>query len=123
LEDVREGIKINDICVNNIRFADDTVVLAHSLPHLQSMINRIVEHSIQHGLFSKTPKLATLRINNVVVQQVSTLKYLGANDPKVAILARIEQARRSFTSMRSFFDFRDLRDATLSYLPSLSIRM
>lgn len=80
LEDVREGIKINDICVNNIRFADDTVVPADSLPHLQSMINRIVEHSMQHGLqmnvaktkiviFSKTSKLATLRINNSVVQR------------------------------------------------------
>jgi len=33
-EDVREGIKSNDICANNIRFADDTVVLAAASPPL-----------------------------------------------------------------------------------------
>ena len=88
------------------------------------MMDCIVEHSMQYGLhinvnktklvvFSKTPGKTVLRINNKVVEQVSSIKYLGALvndacDPKTEILAKIEQARRTFTSMKTLFSSRDL---------------
>ena len=85
LESVEDGIKINGTLINNIRFADDTVVLAGNILHLQNMMDCIVEHSMQYGLhinvnktklvvFSKTPGKTVLGINNKVVEQVSSIK-------------------------------------------------
>jgi len=38
LEDTDSGIKINGEYINNIRYADDTVVFANSLESLQEMM-------------------------------------------------------------------------------------
>jgi len=100
LENVKGGVKINGTLINNIRFADDTVVVADSLPHLQNMMDLIAEHSTQYGLhinvakikvvvFSKAPRRAILQINNQAVEQVPSVKYLALVnencDPKMEI--------------------------------------
>jgi len=55
LENVKEGVKINGTLINNIRFAYDTVVVADRVPHLQNMMDLIVEHSThQHINVAKT---------------------------------------------------------------------
>ncbi|XP_030747675.1 uncharacterized protein LOC115876126 [Sitophilus oryzae] len=48
--------------------------------------------------------------DNLLVEQVSSIKYLvkDACDPKTEILAKIEQARRTFASMKTLFSSRDL---------------
>lgn len=38
-------IRVNGELINNIRFADDTLVIAHSNKNLQRMIDRIVKGS------------------------------------------------------------------------------
>ena len=42
LEDIQEGIKVNERFVNNIRYADDTVIIANSQEGLQNLINAII---------------------------------------------------------------------------------
>lgn len=124
LEEEAGGIKVNGKTLNNIRYADDTVVLASSLPELQLLMDRITQHSESFGLFmntsktkvmvfSKREKCVSLKINDCTVEQVSSFKYLGTNiskqcDPRKEIRARIEQARKTFISLRTFFIRKDI---------------
>lgn len=48
-DDLTAGIKVNGRSINNIRFADDTVLIAECLEHLQNG-NRVVEASEVNGL-------------------------------------------------------------------------
>lgn len=124
LQGVQRGIKINGVIVNNLRYADDCVVLADNLADLQDLMNRIVSHSERHGLFtnasktkllvfSKTNIVANLSINNIQIEQVNSFRYLGTIinnqcDPKIEIKARIEQARKTFIDMKQFFTISEL---------------
>lgn len=124
LEGIECGIKINGKVINNIRYADDTVVLAENEQDLQRLMNELVRHSENCGLlinttktkvlaFTKTPVQIHLDINGDPVEQVSSYKYLGCIvndqcDPKKEIRSRIEQARKTFINMRQFFTRSDL---------------
>ena len=118
------GITINGEVINNIRYADDTVIIADELPALQCMINRVVQCSEESGLsintsntkimvFSKRKVQTNLTIKGKTVEQVSSFKYL-ANildnqcDSKKEIRCRIEQARKQFFNMKKFFIRSDL---------------
>lgn len=119
LAEETSGIKINRKIINNLRYADDTVVIADKLSTLQNMIDRIMQYSEQFGLFmnvsktkvmvfSKSKVNATLKISGDIVEQVSSLKYLGAVvneqcNPKIEIKSRMEQDRRTFLKMKKFF--------------------
>ena len=124
LRNTSAGIKINGKTINNIRYADDTVIIASSLPELQHLIDTIVDYRERYGLymnisktklmvFSKMQTQAVLRIHNNIVEQASCFKYLGALvssncDSTKEILSRIEQARETFISMKNLFIRRDL---------------
>lgn len=124
LETTNGGITVNGIRISNIRYADDTVIMADSMADLQRMTDRIVQHSEQFGLhininktkvlvFSKANVNANLIIKGNVVQQVSSFKYLGTVindqiDPKKEIRSRIEQSRQVFTQMKTLFTRSDL---------------
>ena len=124
LENIDTGIRINGKLLSNIRYADDTVVIANNPQNLQRAMNLIVEHSQRFGLcvnvnktksmvFSKQAVEAVIRINNQPVEQVHSFRYLGATvndqiDPKIEIKSRIEQARGTFIGMRDLFVNRGL---------------
>lgn len=124
LDRIQGGIKFNGIPINNIRYADDTVIIANDIQELQSIIDSVVHYSEMFGLhlnvsktkllvFSKTPINAHLRVKGQTIEQVTSIKYLGANinsqcNPKREIFSRIEQARKIFVRMKSFFTRRDL---------------
>lgn len=44
------GIRVNGELINNIRYADDTFLLARSLEGLQELFNRVTHTSEQFGL-------------------------------------------------------------------------
>lgn len=124
LEGVTGDIKINGKAINNIRYANGTIVLAEKIQDLQDMMDRIVQCSESFDLsmytaktkvlvFSKTPMHAYLTIKGITMEQVPSFKYLGTivtnqNDHKKEIRSRIEQARRTFVCMRKFFTRSDL---------------
>lgn len=124
LEEDVGGIKINGTTINNIRYADDTLIMANNLIELQHMMDNVVQHSERFGLqlnvsktkvivFAKTHVAANLYINGEIVEQVAAFKYLGTNinsqsESKKEILSRIEQARRTFMNMKTFFTRSDL---------------
>jgi hypothetical protein len=90
VEDV-EGIKIGGNNCNNIRYADDTVLIASNEEDLQKMIDIVSEESIKMGLslnikktecmsISKNKSLPTCNvyINGEPIKQVNRFNYLGS---------------------------------------------
>jgi len=50
LQNVEKGIKVNGTWINNIRYADDTVLIADNMCDLQGLVNVVGEHSKGMGL-------------------------------------------------------------------------
>lgn len=126
LENAKEGIRINGELTNNIRYADDTVILASSIEELQQIMERVNVASEEYGIslnFSKTkwmliskrqqPPPQQLRIQNQLINQVESYIYLGTTVTaewmqSTEIRARIEQARAAFNNMKRLFTSKDL---------------
>ena len=52
LEEVQEGIKIAGRNINNLRYADDTTLMAESEEELKSLLLKVKEESEKVGLNS-----------------------------------------------------------------------
>ena len=89
LDDI-DGFRIGDTVVNNLRYADDTVIIAESEEQLQRLINVVVTKSEEKGLylnsansfamvFSKASQIPTCNINvhGNILEQVHSFVYLG----------------------------------------------
>lgn len=119
------GIKINGTAINNLRYADDTVILAGTHEELQTLLDRIVAVSKEYGLslnINKTKYMLITKatqdnpmvyVENQPIERVREYKYLGTtlnanNDSTQEIRIRVEQARSVFTRMKKLFCCRDL---------------
>ncbi|GFS18668.1 retrovirus-related Pol polyprotein LINE-1 [Elysia marginata] len=78
----KSGILINGVNMNNIRYADDTVILAESEEQLQAMLDRIVDKCKEYGMeinpkktkvmhIGRDTKKLTITVGNTVLEQVS----------------------------------------------------
>lgn len=56
LEVVNEGISINGTVVNNLRYANDTILLADSRKGLQVIVDRITKYREIYGMPLNTKK-------------------------------------------------------------------
>lgn len=63
LENLQEGIKVEGRLVNNIRYADDAVMLARSQQSLQNLINTMTRGGDVFGLWVNTEKSETMVIS------------------------------------------------------------
>ena len=63
MEGSPEGIKINGETINNIRYADDTVILANSLEDLQTLLEKINATIVKYGLNLNTSKTKYMTIS------------------------------------------------------------
>ena len=50
LEEAQAGIKIAEININNLRYADDTTVMAESEEEVKSLLMKVKEESEKVGL-------------------------------------------------------------------------
>ncbi|GFN91009.1 endonuclease-reverse transcriptase [Plakobranchus ocellatus] len=106
------GIKVGGQDINNLRYADDTVLIAENKEDLQKLLN-IVEEELNS---KKTEVMVISRkqesskcnifINEVKLKQTEKFKYLGtiiSNDGKTnrEISARIAQAKINFQKMKT----------------------
>jgi hypothetical protein len=125
LEKCEHGILLNGERLNNIRYANDTVIFADSLNSLQQLINKVNEVSERFGLqvnITKTKFMiisknkvrdAQLLINNTPVDRVKQYNYLGTTvneqwDHSQEIKCRIEKARSAFNNMAKLFKSHNL---------------
>ena len=66
------GISVGGHNINNLRYADDTVLLAENEKHLQEMINIIAKESLNKGLSLNSRKTEVMVITRTNVLQNAT---------------------------------------------------
>ncbi|KAG1656246.1 Retrovirus-related Pol polyprotein from type-1 retrotransposable element R2 [Nymphon striatum] len=125
LEDL-PGISLGGNNINNIRFADDTALIAASEKKLQALLDKVVECSDKMGLtinVKKTksmtiskkqqPPNCKLTIGQKIIEQKDKFNYLGNfltadGKSKTAIRTRIAMAKNKFQSMKQILTNRNL---------------
>ena len=50
LEESNDGVAINGVCINNIRYADDTALIADSEEGLQRLLDLVLDAFSDEGL-------------------------------------------------------------------------
>lgn len=120
------GLKVGGVNFNNIRYADDTVLIATSQEQLQDLLDKVVEASAEMGLTINCQKTKAmvisksaekphcqLRIGTELIQEEEHFTYLGSEittDTRCQkdIRKRITIAKSKFNDMRSIFGNRNL---------------
>ena len=121
-----DGFRIGVTVVNNLRYADDTVIIAESEEQLQRLIYVVVTKSEEKGLylnsaksfamvFSKASQIPTCNINvrSKILEQVHSFEYLGSQFTSDArcekeIRRRIGIAKTVFTCMSKVLASRNI---------------
>ena len=120
--DESEGLKANGENLNNLRYADDTSLLAGSEEDLQRLLNIVVEDSEKLGLSLNVKKTECMVVskkknNPEQIRQVQKFKYLGytlTSDGKcrTEIKKRIAIAKASFQKMNTILKNRNISFST-----------
>jgi len=112
-----QGFLIGGHNLNNLRYADDTVLIAESEEKLQEILDKVVEASEKKGLTincrktecmviskQKVAKQCKIRIGDILIKQVQKFNYLGSmitEDGKYdqEIRRRIGMAKAAFEKL------------------------
>jgi len=119
------GVKVNRKFVNDLRYADDTVILAGTMAHLQRSMDRLYIACNKYGLEMNVKKTKFMLItkdrtdthnnnkfklilNNAIIERVYSYKYLGTlihsnGDNSREIRCRVKIARSTFFRLRKSF--------------------
>ena len=121
LEDTQAGIKIAGRNINNLRYADDTTLMAESEEELKSLLMRVKEESEKVGLklnIQKTKIMASSpttswEIDGETVETVSDFIFGGSKitadgDCSHEIKRRLILGRKVMTNLDSLFKSRDI---------------
>ena len=123
------GISIGGRNINNLRYADDTVLLAEDINKLQDIVDQVKENSLEKGLRMNTSKTKVMimsrkpgkainvKIDDVQLEQVSSYKYLGQKvvnlgSCKEEVKTRIAIARKRFIDLKSILTCDHMQIAT-----------
>ena len=95
LEEARAGIKIAGRNINNLRYADDTILMAESEEELMSVLMKVKEESEKIGLkfnIQKTKIMASgpitsWQIDREAVETVTDLIFLAQKSLQMVIAA------------------------------------
>ena len=129
LEEAQAGIKIAGRNINNLRYADDSTLMAESEEELKSLLMKVKKESEKVGLklsIQKTKIMAsgsiTLgQIDGETVKTVADLTFLGSkitadDDCSYEIRRRLLLGRKVMTNLDSIFKSRDITLPTKVYL-------
>uniref|UniRef100_A0A4W2E7B8 RNA-directed DNA polymerase n=1 Tax=Bos indicus x Bos taurus TaxID=30522 RepID=A0A4W2E7B8_BOBOX len=121
LEEAQAGIKIAGRNINNLRYADDTTLMAESEEELKSLLMKVKEESEKVGLklnIQKTKIMASgpitsWEIDGETVETVSDFIFLGSKitadgDCSHEIKRRLLLGRKVMTNIESIFKSRDI---------------
>ena len=121
LEEAQAGIKIARRNINNLRYADDTTLMAESEEELKSLLMKVKEESEKVGLklnIQKTKIMASgpitsWEIDGETVETVSDFIFLGSKitadgDCSHEIKRRLLLGRKVMTNLDSIFKSRDI---------------
>ena len=109
-----EGITIHGQNINNLRYADDTALIADNKDNLQKIVNKVKEVSSRGGLEMNVKKTKTMvtsrkpenktieiKVDNEILQQVHKFIYLGTEISEEA-KSEIEIERRTNIAKEKF---------------------
>ena len=121
LEEAQSGMKIVRRNINNLRYADDTTLLAESEEELKSLLMKVKEENEKLGLklnIQKTKIMASgpitsWQIDGETVETVSDFIFLGSKitedgDCSHEIKRRLLLGRKVMTNLDSIFKSRDI---------------
>ena len=121
LEEAQAGIKIGGRNINNLRYADDTILMAESEGELKSLLMKVKEESEKIGLklnIQKTKIMASgptisWEIDGETVETVSDFIFLGSKIPADGdcsheIKRCLLLGRKVMISLNSIFKSRDI---------------
>uniref|UniRef100_A0A670J2A2 ribonuclease H n=1 Tax=Podarcis muralis TaxID=64176 RepID=A0A670J2A2_PODMU len=121
LDESQAGIKIAGRNINNLRYADDTTLMAESEEELKKLLMRVKEESAKYGLklnIKKTKIMATgpitsWQIEGEEMEAVRDFTFLGSmitadGDSSHEIKRRLLLGRRAMTGLDSILRSRDV---------------
>ena len=121
LGEAQAGIKIAGKNINNLRYADDTTLMAESEDELKSLLMKVKEKSEKVGLklnIQKTKIMASgpitsWQIDREIIETVTDFIFLGskitaAGDCSHAIKRRLLLGRKVLTNLDSILQSRDI---------------
>ena len=121
LEETQAGIKIAGRNINNLRYADDTTLMAESEDELKSLLMKVKEESEKAGLKRKIQKMKIMasgpitswQIDGETVETVSNSIYWGSKITTDGgcsheIKRRLFLGRKVMTNVDSIFKCRDI---------------
>ena len=129
LEETQSGIKIAGRNINNLRYADDTTLVAESEEELKSLLRKVKEESEKFGLklnIQKTKIMASgpitsWEIDGETVETMADFIFLGSKitadgDCSHEIKRRLFLGRKVMTNLDSIFKSRDITLSTKVHL-------
>ena len=134
LEEAQAGIKIAGRNFNNLRYADDTTLMAESEEELKSLLLKVKEESEKVGLKLNIQKTKTMasgpitswHIDGETVETVSDFIFLGSKitadvDRKHEINRRLLLGRNGMTNLDSILKSRDITLPTKVHLVKVMV--
>ena len=125
LEEAHTGIKIAGRNINNLRYEDDTTLMAESEEELKSLLMKVKEESEKVGLKLNIQKtkitasgpITSWEIDGETVETVSDFNFWGSKitadgDCSHEIKRRLLLGRKVMTNLDSIFKSRDITLAT-----------
>ena len=121
LEEAQAGVKIGERNLNNLRYADDTTLMAESEEELKSLLMKVKEESEEVGLKLNIQKMKIMasgpitswEIDGETVETVSDFIFWGSKitadgDCSHEIKRRLLLGRKVMANLDSIFKSRDI---------------
>ena len=121
LEEAQAGIKIAGRNINNLRYADDTTLMAESKEELNSLVTKVEEESEKAGLKFNTQKtnimvsssITSWQIDGQTMETVTDFIFLGSKitadgDFSHEIKRYLLLGRKAMTNLDSILKSRDI---------------
>ena len=132
LKEAQAGIKIAGRNINNLRYADDTTLMAESEEELQSLLMKVKEESEKAGLKLIIQKMKIMasgpitswEIDGETVETVAEFIFLGSKiapdgDCSHEIKRHLLLGRKSMTNIDSILKSRDITLLTKVHIVKL----
>ena len=121
LEEAQAGIKTAGRNINNLRYADDTTLMAESEEEIKSLLMKVQEESEKVGLQLNIQKMKIMasspitswEVDGETVETVSDFMFLGSKitadgDCSQEMKRRLLLGRKVMTNLDSIFKSRDI---------------
>ena len=132
LEETQAGIKTARRNINNLRYADDTTLMAESEEELKSLLMNVKEESERVGLKLNIQKMKIMasspitpwEIDGETEETVSDFIFLGSKitadgDCSHEIKRRLQLGRKVVTNLDSIFKSRDITLLTVCLVKAM----